>query len=101
MHDLRTTKCFSESAFLQAFVVRRDCNEQTMWMPDQELLYIVDSSYSVKTKKVSSSGRTQPAGSTRVVNKAPAFRVGSVRAWIMKNCRASIGPDAEAKIKFL
>ena len=39
-----------------------------------------------------------------VVNWARAFRIGSgsslVRAWILKNFRASIGPDPGAKSKF-
>ena len=40
-----------------------------------------------------------------VVNRARAFRVGSglggAWAWILKNWRASVGPDAGAKPRFL
>ena len=38
----------------------------------------------------------------RVVNRARAFRVGFGRArgWILKNCRASIGPDVREKSRF-
>ena len=42
--------------------------------------------------------------SPRVVNQARAFRGGSglgqARAWILTNCRASIGPDAGVKSRF-
>ena len=37
----------------------------------------------------------------RVVIRAWAFRVGSGRARVLKNCRDSIGPDAGAKSRFL
>ena len=36
----------------------------------------------------------------RVVNQARAFRVGGVKVWILKNCRASIGLDSGAKSRF-
>ena len=40
----------------------------------------------------------------RIVNQARAFRIGSgsgrARGWILKNCRAAIGPDAGAKSRF-
>ena len=40
----------------------------------------------------------------RAVNRAWAFRVGSgsdrARAWILKNCRASVGQDAKANSRF-
>ena len=35
-----------------------------------------------------------------VVKRARACRVSSGRAWMSKNCRPSIGPDAVAKSRF-
>ena len=45
-----------------------------------------------------------PVLDIRVVNRARTFRVrsssGRARAWILKNCLASILPDARAKSRF-
>ena len=49
-------------------------------------------------------GKTSSAVHSRVINRAGAFGVrlglGRTRIWILKNYRASIGPDVGAKSRF-
>ena len=58
-----------------------------------------------KSRKQVCSRRNFTMSLNTVVNRARAFRVGSssgqALGWLLKICRASIGPDAGAKSRFL